>query len=470
MRASLAVVWFERATRLARSSARRLNWGSLALLCCSVHAACGDRSLSSEPSATSAVAEASSSAVPSGPATNTAPPAKPTHDPSWVPPIQASAKAVAPPIVATTRATLRRLPPSPGSRSDVRGTVSHVGRSAVVLVDAAKLHVISVDDGSGLTLDAGATIASFEVYSEGRRLAAADATGRVSVWDLPSEALLFEANVAPEPANQVPVALGVSRSGAHLVVVGTEMVAFDLAARTERWRIPATSGVDRVTVGEELVATTEMNLRAHAWSLRDGATRAEVSFDTGATFQVTVSPDARFAAGSAPAGHGLQAAGFSRPDELRQLIGDTTCDAHIFPRFSADSKLLVARGGSRWVRAFDAASFAPHATYRAPDGWVLVADADDLSRVLVYDTLAKRLRIVVLSGRRQIELAQPKRVSALGAPPPKDASNSAWAEAHESWIFTFSSDGALLVGAGPEGISVWNAADGRVTYRLEGPR
>ena len=223
-----------------------------------------------------------------------------------------------------------------------------------------------------------------------------------------------------------------------------------------------------MAVGDELVATTEMNVRARAWSLSDGAERANVSFDTGATFSVAVSPDGRFAAGSAPAGHGLQAAAFSRPDEPRQLIGDTTCDAHIFPRFSADSTLLVARGGPRWVRAFETASFAPHATYRAPDGWVLVADADDLARVLVYDTLAKRLRIVVLSDRRQVELAEPKRIGAPGAPPPKGA--EAWAEAHESWSFTFSSDGALLVGAGPEGITVWNAAEGRVTYRLEGPR
>lgn len=347
--------------------------------------------------------------------------------------------------------------------------MSYVGRSAVALVDGAKLHWISIEDGSGFTLDAGAPVASFEVTSDGSVLAVVDSLGRLGVWDSRSARSLLEANVKPAESGDATL-LGLSRSGSHLVAVGAELVLFDLRERAERWRTAAPPGCGDVAVGDELVAVTSMNLRAQAWSLRDGAERAELAFDTGATFQVAVSPDARFAAGSAPAGHGLQAASFARPDELRQLIGDTTCDAHVFPRFSADSKLLVARGGSRWVRAFEAASFAPHATYRAPDGWVLVADADDLSRVLVYDNLAKRLRIVALADRRQVELSAPTRPEAPSAPPTEDAASVPWAEAHESWSFSFSSDGALLVGASPHGVTVWRSADGKVSYRLEGPR
>jgi hypothetical protein len=116
--------------------------------------------------------------------------------------------------------------------------VSYVGRSAVVLVDAAKLHVISVDDGSGLTLDAGATIASFEVYSEGNELAVVDSLGRLGVWDLRSARLLLEANVKPAESGEATL-LALSRSGSHLVAVGAELVAFDLRERAERWRSAA---------------------------------------------------------------------------------------------------------------------------------------------------------------------------------------------------------------------------------------
>jgi WD40 repeat protein len=168
------------------------------------------------------------------------------------------------------------------------------------------------------------------------------------------------------------------------------------------------------------------------------------SGDTGGTFGIALSPDGRFAAASAPAGHGLQVFDVHAwsPRTL-VVVPEGACKEHVSPVFSPNGRFVFAWGGSRWVKGFEAGSWKPYASYHAPPGREVVAAAADLSRVVVTREDGRDAMLVNVGNGAETKLER------------------AFAE---SATYAISDDGQHVAGTAGNVVRVWSAKTGRIEY------
>ncbi len=199
--------------------------------------------------------------------------------------------------------------------------------------------------------------------------------------------------------------------------------------------------------GEQIVVETN-NTNVAVYSADDGRRLGGGGYaETTGTFGIALSADGRWAAASAPAGHGLQVFDVHvwGPRTL-VVVPEGACTEHVSPRFSRDGRIVMAYGGQRWVKAFETGSFAPYASYHATQGREVQGAADDLSRVLVT-TGGRAPAVVTVATGAETSLEAPF----------DDASG-----------LTLSADGAHVAASGGGRVRVWSARTGRVEYE-EGP-
>jgi hypothetical protein len=370
--------------------------------------ACSDPAVSSAPGAASSAA--APLAAPAVPTVVAAPIVShaPGSVPSAAPPRRSTIEGASPPLDPPT---FTRLPASPGKRSDVGGTADFTPAGQLLLTDTGVVHVIDPESGEGFSVRTGSPIVASA--ASGARLALLEATGRLTVWETTSGTL---ARTWKRPAltdADVPMVV-LSRDGARVAVASTSIAVLDVATGASLLeRTPDVPAFGLELSGAE-VGYTVNNLVVHVAAVDGGAVLAEQGFETTATFAVAVSPDTRWGAGAAPAGHGLAVADLRAKGGVRQLVGDTTCDAHISPAFSADSRHVYARGGSKWIKGFETGTWRPYASYHARPDQEIVGHADDLSRVLVARA-GEPPRVVVVSNQREISLREvPPTIESFG--------------------------------------------------------
>lgn len=338
---------------------------------------------------------------------------------SAISPSSAAAPSSAPPAPVPSRSTPRAAasdraaPPTPslarrpsGARLAL-GAISSVAfarRGAVLLVAGARgFASLDVPGGAGFVVSEPDV--STHVEATGGRGLALVRAGRTTLWDT--------AIAAPTHVIDATVeALAWSPDGARVAVATLRDVAvLDAATGVDVLRVPVEGSVFQLAFTADGRALARMSGNVTV-SLHDAGTGAALpgggGADTTGTFGLVLSPDARFAAASAPAGHGLQVFEL-RAWAPRTLVTlpEGSCAEHVQPYFSDSGRLVFARGGSRWIKAFDAGSWRPSSSYHAPAGLAIASAADDLSRVLVTREDGAEPRVVTASNTAETRLAEP---------------------------------------------------------------
>lgn len=377
----------------------------------------------------------SSLGAPSAPSSSAAPPSSASHVGPAVRPAPrpaASEQPMPPPPSLARRSAGARL--AVGAVS----TVAFARRGAVLYVAGAR-GFAAVDLPGGAGFEVSEPEVSTHVESrDGRKLALLRA-GRVSLWE-PS------AQAPPRIVDATAEALAWSPDGARVALsTARDLAVIDASTGADVFRVPAERPAFQLVFTADGRGLAQMSNNVSV-SLSDAATGAELrgggGADTTGTFGLVISPDARFAAASAPAGHGLQVF------ELRAwgprtlvTLPEGACTEHVQPHFSERGHLVFAWGGSRWIKAFDAGSWRPNSSYHAPPGRVIAAAADDLSRVVVTRDEGAEPRVINVSNTAETRLADP-----LAA----DAS------------YTMSPDGLWVASSAGEKVRVWASKTGAV--------
>jgi WD40 repeat protein len=300
------------------------------------------------------------------------------------------------------------------------------------------LLVVDVAKGAGFMITTHAEPQSFALSGDESSLAVSDGSGRVTLWDTRKGALLRSF-----PLGGDPVAL--SPDGSTLVAGGQSLLAWDTRAGTELLHLPDTQAYDFgfADGGQEIVtaSSTQVVTYDRSGKVKPGGGGAE----TGGTFATIVSPNGRFAASSAPDGHGLQVFEVHSWGP-RQLVVIDACEEHVWPHFSQNGRLVFAKGGPRWVKGFEVGSFKPYASYHATGGRELAAFADDLTRVVVTRA-GVDAAVVVVETKAEIKLEK-----AFG----------------EEAGYSFSGDGRFIAGSAGKTVRVWDAKTAKVIHEIQG--
>jgi WD40 repeat protein len=369
-------------------------------------------------------------------AASAAPP--PTHAPGTVPAPPAKRAPVA---AAKAAPTSTKIAPGRSRKAGVSiSGARFLGKGArVALSRDGGLDLVDLPGGGGLALRHGSADA-FVLSSDEARLALAGG-GQVSLWDLGAGALL---HTFADDATQVAF----SADGARLALGGDSLLAVrEVASGKELMRVkPDTTPFGLAFgAGDKELVVTAGNFLVGVFAADTGASRpGGGTADTGGTFGVSLSPDGRFAAASAPAGHGMQVSDVHAwaPRTLVTLP-EGHCQEHIFAGFSADGRHLYAWGGQRWVKGFEVGNFKPYASYHAPPGRNVAAIADDLSRVVTAKEGGTDAALLTVSSAAETKLERPFPTAAS---------------------YALSADGQRVAGWSGGELRVWSAKTGKVEY------
>jgi WD40 repeat protein len=283
-------------------------------------------------------------------------------------------------------------------------------------------------------------------------LAVSESGGRVTLWDVGKGALRHTWSGGGSAMVFSPDGkrLAIAAASADILVAGGSVAVRDTASGSEVARASTDAtpfGVALGANGEDLVVETN-NTSVAVYSAADGKKLGGGgSAETGATFGIALSPDGRWAAASAPAGHGLQVFDVHAwgPRTL-VVVPEGACLEHVAPEFSPNGRLVLAYGGQRWVKAFEAGTWKPYASYHAPPARELARAAPDVSRVVVTSAGGRDPAVVTVATNAEIKLERPL----------EDAS------------FAISADGLHVAASAGGAVRVWSAKTGRVEYD-EGP-
>lgn len=420
---------------------RSLHAAALALVPALVPAVAGCREDRSAPRPSPGIASATASASATAEAASSSARPAVSHAPGTVP---ASTARAAPPSSAAPDApppTLTRLPAAKtragkDAASKVNVAFAEDGRLAVRRDAAVSLLDLATGAGSSIAPIAEGP-AFFALAPDGNLLALPNGP-RVTLWNLATGALVrtFDASAT---------ALAFSPDGKRLAVVGDALVVLDTASGSELFRQkpdPMPFEVVFGAGGKELVLMTN-NVLVSVLSAETGAElKGGGGADTTATFGLTLSLDGRYAAASAPAGHGLQVTEVHTwaPRTL-VTIGEGACAEHVVPEFAG--RTVRAWLGSRAIKAFDLGTWKPYASFHAPPGSSIERAARDLAYVVVTREGSAAGALVRVADGKEIPLE--RRFP--------DAAD-----------YAFSPDGTRLVGTSGASLRVWATRTGKVTY------
>jgi WD40 repeat protein len=356
--------------------------------------------------------------------------------------VPAPRRAAAPAPAAKTPPTITRIPAAHARKagaSVTRASFTDKGGSIVVLRDEG-VDLVDVATGAGIAIQHAGAVG--HALSADESMLVVSGGGQTSLWDARAAALK---HVLPEDASN----LVVSADGTRLALAGESRIAmYDATSGKELWHQASDInpfGLAFADKAKELVVTGN-NAAVQVRSLDAGALLpGGGSADTGGTFGIALSPDGRFAAASAPAGHGLQVFEVHAwgPRTL-VVVPEGACKEHVSLEFSNDGRHLYGWGGRRWVKGFDVGSWRPYASWHAPPGREVAAAAGDLSRVLSMKEDGSDPLIVNVSTSSETKLERPLSGSTA---------------------YVLSADGQRLVGwSEAKAIRVWAAKTGKVEY------
>jgi hypothetical protein len=390
-------------------------------------------------SAPLSVASSASSATPLGASAI-------VHQPGTLPPAPSAHKASAPPSGAPqapaappTFALIAKLDAT--RKVEAQASLSarwSNGGGTLGLPLEKELLVLDLAKASGYSITTHAPAKAFSLSRDEAQIAVLDASNRVTLWDTRKGTLLRTFPLGAEP-------LVLSPDGRTLAAGGEGLVAWDTQTGDELVHLLDTQVFEIVFSddGKELLTANSVQVTIYD---RSGKTLpGGGSADTGATFATTLAPNGRWAAASAPAGHGMQVMDV-RSFKPRQLVEISSCEEHVWPHFSPNGRLLFAMGGSRWVKGFEVGSFKPYASYHATPGRELVAFADDLTRVVVTRG-GKGAVLVVVETKAEIPLEKGFT---------------------EDAAYAFSADARYLSGEAGKVLKLWEAKTGKLLYEITG--
>jgi WD40 repeat protein len=361
-----------------------------------------------------------------------------THAPGTVPAPKPLVKPADPPAAPSV---LSKVAAAKSRKAGKDASLSgFVGRGPLAAISSeGALEIVDVRTGAGFSL-APITDAHPTLLTDETRLLVVEGS-RTTLWDV-AKGVLLRTFPEPGPAFDVSpdgkqIALGSeSRVTVRDLDSGTEIVHFDV----DRSAFEIVFGAG----GKELVVESN-NTTVDVFSLPAGTkVPGGGGAETGATFGIALSPDGRYAAASAPAGHGLQLFEVHAwgPRTL-VVVPEGACQEHVAPWFSRDGKHLYASGGQRWVKGFEVGSFKPYGSYHAPPGKLVAATAQDLSRAVI--TMEEGKKPAVVNVGNGAETALEKALSG-------DAS------------YSLSADGNFVGGSAGGVVRVWDAKTGKVVY------
>ena len=303
------------------------------------------------------------------------------------------------------------------------------GPSSVALIDPAT--------GAGVSITPGGD--PIELSAD-RALAAIAQPDAVAIWDLRAGSLrrTFPVEASALRFSDDGKRLAIGATAALLVVDTTDGRELAAAHPSGVVNDLAFGAKDELAFVTNVINVTVVSTTTSA-QLGGGGPA-----ETTGTFGLVISPDARYAAAGAPAGHALQVFDVHAwaPRTL-VVVPDGNCKEHVSPAFSPDGKRVMAFGGQRWVKAFDVPSWKPYASYHAPPGRSIELAAADLSRVVVTHDEGRDAVVVTVATGVETPL---ERAFVAGA------------------SYSMSPDGLRVVGAGGGLARVWNAKTGRVEY------
>ncbi len=429
----------------AQLAGRRLGIARLAIVGLLCLVACSDAANSSgAPPAGSSTPPASSppSATPS--ASSSA--ATITHAPGTVPtaaPKTAAALDKLPPVAPR----FERTAPRPASRVGQKELTeaSWFDATHFTLASPGRLEIVELPTGSSTILTTGARIIS--TARNATHLITSDDSDRLVLWDLKfkTQPQHWQSSAtAVAAADLWPPLVAISPDGTRIAWGGKPIKVWN-----ERAEEIANLSVDYylaqlVVTNSELI-TTSNNTTIQALRIDDGKEAAAAGFDTGATFPALVSPDGRWAAGSAPAGHGMAVSEVHRKGSVRQIVEIDDCHHHVSPTFSNDSRRVFAWLGGGWVKAFETGSWTPYASYRTSPDRSIASISDDLGRVLTTKE-ATDPRVVVVSTTKETPLETPFTTAVR---------------------YSLSEDGLMVLGMDEnKEVRVWSTKTARVIYTI----
>lgn len=370
-----------------------------------------------------------------------------THEPGTVPPAathhpsEPPKEPLPPPVRTRLPAQKSRKSPSLSVRGfPAKGPLLELAsREAILFID--------VTTGAGYSINE-AEVEYLAFSPDDSRLAIAG-NGRVTLWDTAKGTLLHTFPGATS-------ALSFSHDGKRLAV-GRELppdngglVIYDVEKGTELKQIKGYSMPFQIELsksGKE-VAVQFLNISVEVYSTETGTKIGNGGgAETGGTFSFIISPDGRYAAASAPGGHGMVASEISGWSP-RTLITVDDCKEHIWPFFSKSGTLLFGKGGNKFIKGFETATWKPYASYHAPAGRWVVSSANDLSKVVVTqaETMSRAVVVTVETG----------------AEVPLERAFVGTSEMTPS--YEISPDGKYVVGSGGDSLLVWSAKTGKVEY------
>lgn len=389
---------------------------------------CADGSTPAPTSGAPSHASASSS----GPATS----ASPRGSASALPHASAGPAAAPPPAnMAPREGDARRLI---AVRPDGRAFVTARGRDAaiVALSGGTRRPLAGIED----------EVALLTFSPKGDRLATVTSKLTVQVWDAETGAPLgtMPEGIADDEVDDVQFSpdgkllAGAGRTVARIWDVGQKKklcetsgaLAFNLAFTPDQKSL-VTSGVGAIT---RFDATTCEQ-------------KASATAKTGGTFGSWVAPDGLHVAAAGGDGHELQLFAGRDLHPVETLARSAGCTDHVNARFSRDGRVLLASGGTSWLRAFNLESLKSISAYDIPS-------PDRVTFALAFD-----------DGQRAL-IGRGATVELVSLPDKKVA-------------FTFPLEGAetvelswdqkRLLGATKQKVLVWDTANGKLLETFDFP-
>jgi WD40 repeat protein len=236
---------------------------------------------------------------------------------------------------------------------------------------------------STLVSATGDDVVALTVSPKGDRLATVSSSREVKIWHTKTGAAVA---TLPEGISEEVNDLAFSPDGKLFVGSGYSSArVWNVEQKTKVCDTGSSFAFGvAFTPDQGSVVTTGVGTMAR-FDARTCELKASNSAETGATFGSWVAPTGLHVVAAGGDGHKLQLYGGRDLHAIETLAVSAGCDDHVSGQFSRDGQVLLASGGSRWVRSFRLSSLKSIAAYDIPNpaSVTFVKAFDDGERVLI---------------------------------------------------------------------------------------